>query len=248
MLKRSIHSVVLLALAIAARAEGSVSNGDFETGTLASWATIGASHADAGSTGALPYAGTYQAYIDNTGNFASPISPLVTFLGVPGTSLLALGEGSPTTGSAIKQSVTANAGDVLSFQWNFMTDEHNEGLAFNDFCIYSVDGVPFLLASRNSTFSTLDLASPPTGFDGQTHYAGESYTFTTSGSHLLTYAVFNVGDAGHNSVLLVDGVTISVPEPTALSTLGLGALLLLRRRRAQGNTTPASYNRRYCHS
>ncbi len=229
MLKRMITMIIACTLSIAACAHSAVVNGDFETGTLSGWATSGASHADAGSTGAFPSEGKFQAYIDNTGNFASPIATLMPFLGIVGTDILALGQGSPTTGSAIKQTITASAGDVLTFDWNFMTDEHNEAPMYNDFAIFSVDGTPYLLASRLTTFSTLDLVSPPTGFDGQTHYSSQSHLFTTSGSHDLTYAVFNVGDSGHNSVLLVDDVNVSIPEPSLLAVIGLGGAAILRR-------------------
>src|SRR5690348_10459405 len=108
-------------LLVAAAGAQAVTNGDFETGTLAGWSPIGASHADTAAIGVTPTQGTYQAYIDNTGNFASPIAAVVPHLGGGsiGTSILALGEGSPTTGSAITQDVTVGAGDQLTFDWNF---------------------------------------------------------------------------------------------------------------------------------
>jgi hypothetical protein len=45
---------------------------------------------------------------------------LESFLGLSGNQLSNL---SVVEGSAIKQSITANAGDTLSFSWNFLTDE-----------------------------------------------------------------------------------------------------------------------------
>ena len=225
-----IASICLLATTIPAQAV--VVNGGYETGILSGWSSIGAAHVDTAVIGVAPTQGTFHAYIDNTGNFAAPIATVVPFLGVPGSSILGLGAGPPTTGSAIKQSVTVSAGDVLSFDWNFLTDEWNEAPTFNDFAIFSVDTVPNFLASRNSTFSTLNLLSPPAGFDGQTNYATQTYTFPSAGTFTLSFAVFNVGDAGHNSVLLVDAVSISVvPEPASLGLLGAGAMLAKRRRK-----------------
>lgn len=198
-------------------AQGAVINGDYETGTLAAWPKIGAAQAATSSIGVIPTNGLYQAYVDNTGNFAAAAPSVVTFLGVPGSSVIGMGAGSPTTGSAISQNVSVTAGAVLTFDWNFMTDEHDEGLAFNDFAIYTIGSDAYFLASRNSTFMSLNTVSPPPGFDGQTNWATQSHTFSVGGTYKLGFAVFNVGDAGHNSVLLVDSVAIkSVPEPSAL--------------------------------
>jgi hypothetical protein len=192
---------------------GAVADGGFETGLL------------------LP---NYQGYINNPGNFAAHISAVVPFLDVPGSSLLALGQGSPTTGSAISQDLTVSAGDILTFDWNFLTDEHNEGIAYNDFAIFTIGNTPFFLVSRNSSFSTLNLVSPPAGFDGQTNWATQNYTFPSSGTFKLAFAVFNVGDAGHDSVLLVDGLTVtSVPEPgaTAILIIGVAGMFFMKRRK-----------------
>jgi hypothetical protein len=80
---------------------------------------------------------------------------------------------------------------------------------------------------------TLNTVSPPPGFDGQTNWATQSHTFSVGGTYKLGFAVFNVGDAGHNSVLLVDAVTLnSVPEPSALIlTLSASSICLARRSR-----------------
>jgi hypothetical protein len=212
-------------------ANAGVTNGGFESGDLTGWSHLGYTLAQTSSIGVTPTAGTYQGFIDNTGNFSASAAAVATALGVSGPTIAGLGAGTPTTGSAISQTLTVTAGDVLTFDWNFLTDEHNEGVAYNDFVIYTIDSSAFFLASRDSTFFTLDLASPPPGFDGQTHWATESYTFTSSGTFNVGYAVFNVGDAGHDSVLLVDAVSIT-PEPASLGLLVIGAAGLLRRVRS----------------
>jgi hypothetical protein len=207
-----------------------VSNGDFETGSLAGWTPIGAASAATAAIGVTPPQGTYQAYIDNTGNFAAPAPLVASSLGVTGSEILALGAGTPTTGSAISQDITVSAGDVLTFDWNFLTDEHDEGVAYNDFAMFTIFSDAHFLASRDSTFFTLNTTSPPPGFDGQTNWATQNYTFTSGGTYKIGFAVFNVGDAGHNSVLLVDSITV-VPEPVSSALFGITALLIARRRR-----------------
>jgi len=208
-------------------AAAAVTNGDFETGSLSGWSHIGFTHTDNSASGVTPSQGTYDAFIDNTGNFAADISAVVPFLGVPGTSILALLQGPPTTGSAISQDITVSAGDVLSFDWNFLTDEWNEDPGYNDFAIFTIGTDPYFLASRGSTHATLDITSPPPGFDGQTHWANQTYTFTSTGTFKLGFAVFNVGDAGHDSLLLVDAVSVSaVPESGSFALVIAGAAMV----------------------
>lgn len=210
--------------------KAAVTNGGFETGDLTGWTPIGAAHADTAAIGVTPTENTYQAYIDNTGNFSALAPAVAASLGVSGPSIIGLGAGTPTTGSAISQDLTVSTGDVLSFDWNFLTDEHNEGVEFNDFAMFTISSAANFLASRDSTFFTLNLASPPPGFDGQTNYATQTYTFTSAGTFKLGFAIFNVGDAGHNSVLLVDNLSIAAPEPGSISLLIAAAPGLLARR------------------
>ena len=47
----------------------------------------------------------------------------------------------------------------------------------------------------------------------------------------MGFGVFNVGDSGHNSALLLDSVVIAIPEPGVTFLLPLAGVVLLRRRR-----------------
>lgn len=224
-------------LAAAAPARAAVVNGGFETGTVSGWTVVGSGHASDSTVGVFPTEGSYQGYIETTGNFTALVPAVAASLGLTASTILGLGAGTPTNGTGISQVVTVNAGDTLTFDWNFLTDELNESATFNDFGFFSIAGDAFLLASRNS--STYDTTSPPAGFDGQTGWASQSYTFATGGSYQIGFGVFNVGDSGHNSALLIDHVSLPVPEPSTLLLAGLGSSsLLLWRRRHRKLTGP----------
>ena len=202
-----------------------VANGDFETGNLSGWTVAGSASAQTSSFGITPPQGRYQGYIETTGNYTDYAPAVLASLGVAPGDIIALGAGTPVNGTGLSQSVTVDAGDTLSFDWNFTTAELSEPPMYNDFAFYTISGTPFLLASRNG--STYDTVSPPAGFEGQTDWATQTYTFPTAGTYTIGFGVFNVGDAGYDSALLLDSVDIptAVPEPGSLGLLLFGALL-----------------------
>src|SRR5262245_61300687 len=63
-IERTVCCFATVVVLAAAASAGAVTNGDFETGTLAGWSPIGASHAETAAVGVTPTQGTYQAYID----------------------------------------------------------------------------------------------------------------------------------------------------------------------------------------
>src|SRR4051794_8652514 len=83
-----------------------VTNGDFETGNLSGWTLKGAGFAAGPSIGVTPFAGSYQGYIETTGNFTALAPAVIASLGVPGSAIIGLGAGTPTNGSGISQVVT----------------------------------------------------------------------------------------------------------------------------------------------
>ena len=226
-----IHISIVAAFALLASSaslHAAVVNGDFETGSLSGWTLVGQGAAQTSSIGVTPPQGTYQGFIDNTGNFTVSNLVVRTSLGISGVSVGGLGQGVPTNGSGMSQFVTVTAGDVLSFDWNFLTSELSQGPSYNDFTFYTINSTPFFLASRNA--STFNIVSPPAGFEGQTNWATESYTFPADGTYQIGYGIFNVFDSGHDSALLLDNITI-VPEPVTMGGMLLLSLSLARRNR-----------------
>lgn len=244
-LNKFLHPL-LVGAAIAASGAGAkaqqIANGGFEAG-LTGWAVAG----DASTQGGAPE-GLSQLWLTTASATQQDDFPLgagalnrsgigavavgapggvETFVGLPLTALdpdLANGIVA-FEGSAVSRSVSANAGDVLSFSWNFGTSD-----TFSDYAFFVVDGQLFNLAGTAQ-------ATLPSSFLGnsfETGVAAYSHVFTSAGPHQISFGVVDVGDFGVTSTLAIDNVQISpVPEAPAVLMLFAGlATALLRRRKA----------------
>jgi hypothetical protein len=200
-----------------------ITNGGFEEipGFL-NWDTTGITSIFGGLAGG-PTEGGAQARIETGDMSTAAVSAtaLETFLGIGTGSLAGLGHGTPTTGSAIKQSVSANAGDVLSFEWNFLTDE-GPSTRFNDFSFVTFLALDTLGDVNSSTFIELN-----DEFADHTGFRTFSATIPSSGIYTLGLGVVHVGDEEISSGLLVDNIVLAggnstVPEPGTLLLFGSG--------------------------
>ncbi|MFN6535592.1 MAG: PEP-CTERM sorting domain-containing protein [Nostoc sp. EkiNYC01] len=135
---------------------------------------------------------------------------LQDFLGLTDSSALDI-EGFAFEGSAIKNTITVAAGDALSFDWNFRTNE----TVNKDFAFLLVDSTLIKLAD----FTDATQADSP--FLQQTGI--RSYTFSTPGTYSVAFGVVDVDDYGITSALEVKNAAIKrVPEPATL----VGALMV----------------------
>jgi hypothetical protein len=214
-----------------------LANGGFESGLLG-WTATG----DASLQGGAPE-GSSQLWLTTASVVDQDDFPLAVgalnrsgtgaaTVGAPGgveeAAGLALGaldlpDAAAYEGSVVSRQVVASAGDVLSFRWNFGTND-----SFADYAFFAVGGLLNVLADTSH-------ASTPTSFLGnsfETGLATFSYTFLSSGTHHIAFGVVDVGDFGVTSTLAIDDVQIAaVPEPTSLALLLAGGTALLARRR-----------------
>ena len=224
--------ILLCALALVFSMVGSASastitNGSFES--FFGWSAIGNVSTVYSAFGSGPTHGVAQALLTtDTGSVSD--SSLETFLGLTPGMLDVLGNGDATVGSAIKQDISVQAGEILTFDWNFLTDETlpTPPPYYHDFAFYSIVPATIELADAFDP-----LVGSSTSFNGETGYSTKSFIFAATGTYTLGFGVANSGgDTLFDSALLVDNVSV-VPVPPALLLLGSGlaGLAVLRRRR-----------------
>jgi hypothetical protein len=213
--------ISLGSLAFASPSSAAIVNGGFED-NLNNWATNRDVSIQTSSVGVNPTEGSFQALLttDNPASYVGFAGGLEDFLG------LSLGDLDPdpgnfvaaTKGSAIQQAFTANTGDILSFDWNFLTDD-----LLPDYAFVVLNGLSTLADTSAATNLSNTVFSNETGFQTFT------YTFASAGSYTLGIGVVDVVDTEDVSALLVDNVKLvstqppaKTPEPASL----LGLLVL----------------------
>ncbi|NEQ72367.1 MAG: PEP-CTERM sorting domain-containing protein [Okeania sp. SIO2C9] len=200
-------------------------NGSFENG-FTGWSTIGDTSIEDSSFGTAPSDGNFNALMNS--DFGVSESELEAFLGLGLGDIDSSLNIDATIGSGIKQTIFAEAGDTLTFDFNFLTNEFTPEEFFNDSAFVSITSLE-LLADTNSNFVT-----SMTPVSEETGYQSFSFTFSETANYTLGFGVVNVGDTIVNSGLLIDNVelTASTPEPTtilSLFTTACGAFSLLKR-------------------
>ncbi len=190
-----------------------VSNGSFETGTFAEWQTIGDTSIETDEFGVIPTDGQFQALITNgfsdSGGSVSDID-LVEFLDLPDLDFLeSISDGDVIEGSAIKQTLFLEVGDVLRVDFNFLTDEttyDEDPTTYNDFAFYTI--VPEITTPDATKLAdTSETISPsPTRFDTETGYL--EIEISESGTFTLGLGVVDVDASDFDSGLLVDNIQV----------------------------------------
>jgi VCBS repeat-containing protein len=170
---------------------GSTAELSFETGLSPTWEISGSALQVTGGTD-----GFFAAQL-STG-FTSQ-TEVEEFLDItPG--LLAeinnapVGNNIPTAGSAIATVIPLQAGQVLSFDWRFTTDDYNP---FRDFAFFSV-----------STDTAIKLSDVfVVGDFGDSGWQTLSFTAPVSGIYRIGFGVMNAGDNAVQSLLEIDNVS-----------------------------------------
>ena len=201
-----------------------LSNGGFETGTLAPWNVTGVARVETASFGVQPVEGRRQAFLNsNSPVFATDLERAL-FESSNG-QLSGLGNGIAYQGSVITQTTTVAAGQSVRFSYDFLTNEDpGDPIHANDFAFVTLGDTILTLASVEDPPKGLTLAPASTGFTSHTGYV--SFNFDVApGTYTLGFGIVDVDDGATPSGLLVDNVAV-VPEPWIRSMWIAAGLLL----------------------
>lgn len=216
----------------------------FENG-LTPGSTVGDASVQLSYFGINPTEGTHQLALSTINQLSDPgytpisgstgavsVVTIANFLGIP-TGTIRDGLVTGQEGSAFQLNLgMLNAGDVITFDYNFLTDEVQPG-AHNDFAFFTL-GLPGNTPVIADTFSSL--LHPTTGqgnpFVLETGYQTFSITVNTAGMYTLGIGVADGTTTDVPSALLLDNIQLfQVPEPStlALALVGTGLLFAARR-------------------
>jgi len=187
-------------------------NGGFETGDFTAWGTIGDTSIETAEFGVIPTQGDFQALL-TTGFGSVNDTELEDFLGLNSGDIDSIGNGDATEGSALEKTITVEAGDVLSFDFNFLTNEGTPTF-FNDFAFVSI--TPNSLSELADTNSLFELS--PTEFNEETDYDNFTFEFSEAGTYKVGIGVVDLIDTIVDSGLLVDNLKVISADKAILGT------------------------------
>ena len=193
-----------------------ITNGSFEN-DFTGWETLGSASVRTARFGSQPTDGSFYAQLDTfLPQEKENFQELANFLELDITVLDQIGgKGEVFEGSAIRTTFTAVAGDVLNFDYNFLTDDFGSEY-FNDFAFVGISGQ---LNGLADTFSVL--ADSMTPFVNETGFNTYSQKIGTSGTYTVTIGVTDVGDGAFDSGVLIDNVNVvrlEIPDPPPVPT------------------------------
>ena len=222
---------------------GAIQNGGFSSG-LVEWNTVGdaavvdesAIITNSSTIGDDPLGVTYNF----SGYDPVSVTNLESFLGVspgflsPSNSLFGAIEG-----SLISQKFSANSGDILSFDWRFLTNDSAveiiPGFLDADYAFVAIAGNNFfqldVLSTSGSTLLS-PTSDPSVVFQKSTPLSSYSLKLPSTSLYTLSFGVVDVGGSANTSALLIDNVkleqTKAVPEPSLTAAIlllsGLGVV------------------------
>jgi hypothetical protein len=204
---------VTLWFCLAGVAHALVDNGSFEAASYCGWETTGHAVRTDSSFGIGPVHGASQALITTGGNTSR--AAIEHFLGIEPGTLDTFTAYPATAGTALRQSLTVEAGRVLSFDWNFLCNDY---VPYNDFAFFSVNGEVHKL----SDVAECDgLGNGNASFQDQTGFSSFSYTFSAAGTYTIGFGVIDVRDTSVAAGLIIDNVHTDEPLAVVKSSMVL---------------------------
>ena len=255
--RREATAWILAAVLYAAAPAGAITlNSSFETGDASDWTTVGDVSVVGSGFGVTPTDGSFQILL-TTDTGAVDVATTETAMGLTAGTLQDIfvrrfldrtpprstGSG-PTDGSAIQQSFYAEAGDVLMFDWNFLTDENVREPEYTDFLwvhLQQPNNNPRDPVLGHANQRTSNFSSSASSFDLERGYQTREFNLGQTGTYTLTLGVHDVQDTWVPSGAIFDNFRlIRGPEPNTFLLVASGLLGLnwhARRRKTQRAST-----------
>lgn len=219
---------------ITANGDITITGPDTTLSLFRNWESVGDVLIETSQFGAGPTAAPSQVVLDLESNTVSR-AELETFLGLPAGSLSGLGSGIANEGSAIATTFSAQTGDTVSFDWNFVTTL--VGFSANDVAFVSLTGVPpSQLAASDSPGLTPGADNfinfPRVGFFSLSESSTGSQSFSANipadGNYTLGIGLIAQNLSSENSLLLVENATPQSLLISDESLLATSRALILR--------------------
>lgn len=227
----TVLALALSAISSLALADVTVNDG-FENG-LGAWSVFGTASSVASP---LSTEGSKVGLVHATEGGDFNAAQLQSFVGVFGDNLRTQPSFFDTFagGSAISQSFNAKKGDLVSFDWRFVTNELQP--LITDFSFVVLNGKATVLMDSNSS---LPIGAGVLGFESATDWRNTTLVADHDGINTVSFGVMQTADTTFSSAMALDkfevnpGATAPVPEPEtwAMMMAGLGLLGFAARRR-----------------
>jgi hypothetical protein len=249
--RRTLLAAALLLLAASPAGAITIVLDTFDGG-LGGWTTSGGVAVVTSSFGVTPTDGANQVRL-TTGTGAVTTATTQTAMGLPGGTLQGIfdtlvtsGGTGPTQGSAMQITFSAEAGDILELDWNYLTNELDVGpgnptpnpALWTDFAWLILEppsGPDQEFVPAHSNIGAGNFVNSPSVFFDETGYQTLSINIASTGTYTLTLGVHDVQDTQIDSGLVIDYLRLlRAPEPDSFALLALGLLgLAWRGRRAR---------------
>ena len=244
MRKRGVRALLLGIFAVGCLlAAGTIVNGTFN-GNLNGWSVAGTAMSVGTQGNAVPPSGTTQALVASGQQVGGgtvyadvPVATLEADLSLPAGAVAAAlpnnYNNSTITGSAIWQTFNATAGDVVTFQWNFATNEDiptRFDAAAYSLRVGSNPAQVFELADTNT--ATVGPAGAGSPFASMTGYKTVNIPIAVTGTYTIGFlSIQTFADTVTSGTYVsgvagaTDAIASSVPAVSSLGLAILGVLL-----------------------
>jgi hypothetical protein len=249
-MKRVLQLLVLtLTTSLAFSQDISAQSAGFESGNISGWTSSGGEVTVVGSTTVSPGGGktwvinpygTKMAQIQPTGGVQ--FNTATASLGLSNAENTAIrnyltglgGNSTPTNAGWIKRELTLQAGTTYTFAWNYVSTDYTP---FNDGSMMTLThatnaSVTPNLNNSQLRYALLGFTNPGTGnyatdSYGSTGWQQARFTVPETGTYVLGFASFNLGDTALSPMLFIDeiqgtttlnGQTFGAVAPNAGST------------------------------